>query len=70
MKRVFVFVFLLSPMLFLTSCKSEIEKAQEKYDECIKYQKMKFGKDYVDADGVLPCIKYSPLFMEHNPYLR
>lgn len=70
MKKVFVFVFLLSPMLFLISCKSDYEKAREKYDGCIKYQKMKFGKDYKDADGVIPCIKYNPLFMEHNPYLR
>jgi len=58
------------PMLLLSSCKSDVEKAMEKYDECIKYQKMKFGKDYKDADGVIPCMKYSPLFMEQNPYLR
>jgi hypothetical protein len=63
-------LLLLIPMLFVASCKSDVEKAQEKYNECIKYQKMKFGKDYKDADGVIPCIKYSPLFMEQNPYLR
>jgi hypothetical protein len=70
MKRALVLAVLLTPMLFLSSCKSDFEKAQEKYEECIKYQKMKFGKDYKDADGVIPCIKYSPLFMEQNPYLR